>query len=112
MFANNVSRRDFIKIAAVGAASVPLAAGLVSQPAHANLPPLSPDDPTAKALGYVEDTKKVDKAKYPNHSPEQLCKNCNLAQAAQADGRHPCAIFPGKSVNGNGWCATWVKKVG
>ncbi len=112
MSVTKVSRRGFIKIAVVGVASAPLVAELVSRPAYANLPALSPDDATAKALGYVEDTNKVDKAKYPNHKPDQICKNCNLAQAAQADGRHPCSIFPGKSVAANGWCATWVKKVG
>lgn len=112
MSAREVSRRGFIKIAVVGSATAPLAAGLLGQPAWANLPPLSPDDPTAKALGYVEDTATVDKAKYPNHTTEQKCNNCNLVQAIQADGRHPCAIFPGKSVSDIGWCATWVKKVG
>jgi hypothetical protein len=112
MSASNVSRRGFIKIAVVGAASAPLAAGLVNQPAYANLPALSPDDATAKALGYVEDTTTVDQAKYPNHKPDQICDNCNLAQPIQADGRHPCSIFPGKSVAAKGWCATWVKKVG
>lgn len=112
MSASNFSRRGFIKIAVVGAASAPLAAGLVGQQAWANLPALTEDDATAKALGYVEDTTKVDAAKYPNHKNDQNCSNCNLAQAAQADGRHPCSIFPGKSVAANGWCATWVKKVG
>lgn len=106
----NNSRRRFIKIAVLGVASAPVLGGMLAQPAMANLPALTEDDPTGSALGYHEDTTKVDAAKFPNHKNEQLCSNCNLAQAAQADGRLPCSIFPGKSVNPNGWCAAWVKK--
>ena len=109
MSESNTSRRRFIKIAVLGAAAAPVVGGLAVQPAAANLPALTEDDPTAKALGYHEDTTKVDAAKYPNHKNEQNCLNCNLHQAAQADGRLPCSIFPGKSVNAKGWCAAWVK---
>jgi hypothetical protein len=112
MSESNNSRRRFIKIAVLGAASAPLLGGLAMAPAAANLPPLSEDDPTAKALGYHEDSTKVDAAKYPNHKAEQVCINCNLHQPAQADGRLPCSIFPGKSVNAQGWCAAWVKMAG
>jgi hypothetical protein len=110
MSESNTSRRRFIKIAVLGAASAPMLGGLLAQPAAANLPALAEADPTAAALGYHEDTAKVDAAKYPNHKADQACSGCNLAQAAQADGRLPCSIFPGKSVNAKGWCAAWVKK--
>ncbi len=106
----NNSRRRFIKIAVLGVASAPVLGGMLAQPAAANLPPLSEADPTGSALGYHEDTTKVEAAKFPNHKNEQVCDNCSLAQALQADGRHPCSIFPGKSVNAKGWCAAWVKK--
>lgn len=40
------------------------------------------------------------------------CGNCNFFQTAQAKGNYaPCLIFPGKSVNVNGWCRAWVAKV-
>jgi hypothetical protein len=112
MSESNNSRRRFIKIAVLGAASAPLLGGLAMAPAAANLPALTEDDPTAAALGYREDTTTVDAAKYPNHTNEQNCLNCNLHQPAQADGRLPCSIFPGKSVNAKGWCAAWVKMAG
>ncbi|MCC5853104.1 MAG: high-potential iron-sulfur protein, partial [Alkalimonas sp.] len=38
----------------------------------------------------------------------QYCHNCNLIQGEDADWR-PCAIFPGKLVANEGWCAAWVK---
>ncbi|MFN7551100.1 MAG: high-potential iron-sulfur protein [Pseudomonadota bacterium] len=110
MSESNTSRRRFIKFAMLGAASAPIVGGLALQPASANLPALPEDDATAKALGYHEDSTKVDAAKYPSHKNDQNCLNCNLHQPPQADGRLPCAIFPGKSVNAKGWCAAWVKK--
>ena len=67
-------------------------------------------DPVAKALGYVHDTTKADAAKYPTHRPDQICANCQFAQAPQSDGWLPCALFPGKSVSPKGWCVSWAKK--
>ena len=106
------SRRRFLEVVVLGAASAPALALLASHRAQAQaaLPHLDESDPTAAALGYRHDTTAVDAAKYPNHKPEQTCANCNLAQAAQADGWMPCTIFPGKAVNPKGWCAAWVKK--
>ena len=71
---------------------------------------LDEKDPTAVALGYVVDTAKADKKKYPKHDVAQKCINCQLYQgkAGAADG--PCPLFPNKTVAANGWCASWVKK--
>jgi hypothetical protein len=74
---------------------------------------LSPTEPAAKALGYVEDTKKVDQKANPNHKPEQLCGNC--LQWADKDRKAPlakCNLFPGKLVKNPGWCKVWVKAPG
>lgn len=107
------SRRRFLEIVVLGAAAVPVAATFAPSPAQAQagLPHVEESDATASALGYRHDTTKVDAAKFPNHKAEQVCANCNLGQAAQADGWMPCSIFPGKAVNPKGWCAAWVKKV-
>lgn len=105
------SRRRFLRLSLLGAASAPLAWHALSGTARAaELPHLSTTDPTAGALGYTEDTGAVDAAKYPNHRAEQACAGCNLAQAPQADGYLPCTIFPGKSVAPKGWCAAYVKR--
>jgi hypothetical protein len=111
MIKSNQDRRQFIKCALLGAAAVPVLGGLFPRTANAaDLPALTEADPTAAALGYVEDANTVKKDKYPTHAAGQACANCNLAQAAQGDGRMPCTLYPGKSVNAKGWCAAYVKK--
>jgi hypothetical protein len=108
---SNQDRRRFIKIAVLGAASAPLFGGLVARSANAaDLPPLTADNPTAAALGYAEDSTTVDAAKFPTHVAGQACAVCNLSAAAQGDGRLPCSLYPGTSVNPKGWCAAYVKK--
>jgi len=105
---NSCSRRQFLKLSlAAGALPAALAAG--GSAMAADLPHVDPKDPTAAALGYVEDTAKADAKKFPNHKPDQNCAGCNLIQGATGDWR-PCSIFPGKSVAAKGWCSAWVKK--
>jgi len=103
----SIKRRTFIQIALVGAAS---AAVFVPAAYAADLPPLELDNPTAKALGYIEDSSKVDQKKYPNHKPDQLCNNCKFLQGDATAARFPCTLFPGKSVAAKGWCVSWVIK--
>jgi hypothetical protein len=66
----------------------------------ATLPPLDASDPTAKALGYVENSGK----------PDQKCANCAQFLGQAADPRGGCNIFAGKSVAAGGWCSVWAKK--
>ena len=68
------------------------------------------NDASAAALGYKANTEDVDAAKFPQHSNDQLCKNCQLYQGSGESGA--CAIFPGKHVAAKGWCSAWVKKAG
>lgn len=104
------SRRGFLKTVTVVAVT-PLAAGLISNVAQsAELPHLEEADVTAAALGYKQDSKKVDAAKYPAHKPTQMCGGCSLAQGAVTDAWRPCSIFPGKLVNSKGWCAAFAAK--
>lgn len=67
-------------------------------------------DPQAAALGYVADTAKADKKKYPNHAATQQCSGCALYQAKASDAAGPCSLFAGKLVAGKGWCSAWAKK--
>ena len=67
----------------------------------------------AKALGYVEDAKKVDAKANPNYKPGQICGNC--LQWADKNRKAPlakCNLFPGKQVKNTGWCKVWVKAPG
>lgn len=94
------SRRQFMRATCAGAAALPLAGLLRVNTVHgAGMPMLSMDDPTAKALGYVEETA-ID---------GQRCDNCNFWQGG-ADPTGGCPLFPGKVVTAQGWCKSWVKK--
>ena len=75
------------------------------------LPKLEESDPSAKALGYVDNISKVDR-KSPlaaRFAPGQECDNCSQIQGKKGDAHRPCAIFPGKLVAAKGWCSVWAK---
>ena len=100
------NRRIFIARAlASGGAIAALGAHAQAKP-----PMLDEKDAQAVALGYVADTTKTDKKKYPNHSNEQKCNNCQLYQGKATDAAAGCSLFAGKQVAGPGWCSAWVKK--
>lgn len=99
------SRRTFIAIA-------PACAGmLVARVAHAQAA-VDEKDPQASALGFVSDTSRVDAKKYPKHTNEQVCSNCQLYTAGAGAATGPCSIFAGKTVPAKGWCSAWVKRAG
>jgi anaerobic selenocysteine-containing dehydrogenase len=99
------TRRQFLK-------SIPIVvvAGAVGMSGLAQAAPLVAEtDPQAAALGYKVDTTKVDKAKYPKHTPDQSCGNCALYQGGTAT-QGGCLLFAGKDVANQGWCSAWAKK--
>ncbi len=67
-------------------------------------------DATAKALGYLADASKIDKAKQPKYVAGQQCAGCQLFQGKAGAAAGPCALFPGKQVSAKGWCISFVKK--
>ncbi len=101
----NTRRRTFILRLAACSAAVPIAA-------HAQAAKVNESDPQAVALGYRNDTTKVDQKKYPKHDVSQKCSNCQLFQGKATDAWAPCTLFAGKQVAGAGWCSAWVKKAG
>lgn len=107
------SRRRFIRSAVAGAVVLPIAASLL-RPEFAmsgEAGHLDVADPTAKSLGYTEDTTRVDVGKYPQHTPAQDCGGCRYYQGKSGTAWGPCAIFPGKgSVNAKGWCAAYAAR--
>ena len=101
-------QRRHIVLQLVGAACA-----VVSLDALAQTPAkVTESDPTAVALGYKEDTTKVDQAKYPKHTSEQHCGSCMLYQGAAGSTSGPCPLFAGRLVAAPGWCSAWVKKAG
>ncbi len=99
------SRRQFIQIVPIAGAAL-----VVGRAAHAQAALVKEDDPQAKALGYVADASKTDKAKYKQYAAGQACANCALYQGKPADAAGACALFPGKQVAGKGWCSAYAKK--
>jgi High potential iron-sulfur protein len=98
------NRRVFLmQVAACG--SVLAAAG-----AHAQAAKVDEKDPQAVALGYVADTTKADKKKFPKHAADQKCSNCALYQGKATDAAGGCPLFGTKQVAGAGWCSAWAKK--
>ena len=100
---NLTNRRVFMMTLAAGSAA------LAATTARAQAK-LDEKDPQAVALGYVADTKKVDQKKFPKHTPDQHCGNCQLFQGKPTDAAGGCPLFAGKTVATAGWCSAWVKK--
>jgi hypothetical protein len=101
------SRRRFLKAAAgTAAAAVVIGGGLPRFARAADLPHVAESDPTAKALGYVEDASKTTDAK---HKAGDTCANCQFYTGG-ASGYGPCQLFPGKSVSAKGWCVSHAPK--
>jgi len=105
------SRRSFIALAGVTGAAVLVGIRPALSFAQGGAQPhVAESDPTAKALGYVEDASKVDKTKFPAFKPGAHCATCNFYQGKAGDEYGPCQIFPGKSVAAKGWCASHSPK--
>jgi hypothetical protein len=99
------SRRVFMLQVAAGGAALGAGATVVAQPAR-----VDEKDPQAVSLGYVHDTTKANTAKFPKHTNDQKCNNCQLFQGKAADAWGGCPLFGTKQVAGPGWCSAWVKK--
>jgi hypothetical protein len=100
------SRRRFLKLAAGGAAAAVLVGGLPRVSRADDLPHVSESDPTAKALGYVEDATATKDSK---HKVGDTCANCQFYSGAST-GYGPCQLFPGKAVSAKGWCISHTVK--
>ena len=107
------TRRRFLKFVAAGAVALPAAASLLrSGSAKAvEAGQLDEADPAAAALGYKKDTTQVDAARFPQHTPTQVCGDCRYYQGKASSEWAPCTIFAGKgSVHTKGWCAAYAVK--
>jgi hypothetical protein len=96
----NITRRALVIRGLIVGSIIPVSQTFISSVVLADSPSLDPNDPTAKALGYVTQSTK----------PGEKCSNCSQFQGNAGSAQGPCTIFPGKSVAAAGWCMTWVKK--
>ena len=99
------ARRHFLKLSATAAAIAWV--GTIPRESRASEPPhLAEDDATAKVLGYVEDASKSKDARF---KAGQKCASCQLYTGGPS-GYGLCQIFPGKTVNAEGWCSSYMPK--
>ena len=103
---NNTTRRVFFIQVASGATALAATQAM----AQATAPMVDEKDPAAAGLGYAADSAKVDAKKYPKHTKDQLCSNCQLYAGKAKEVAGPCPLFAGKQVTAKGWCTAWVKK--
>lgn len=96
------ARRRFLKAAAGSVAAATVLGGLPRLANAQDLPHLSPSDPTASALKYVEDGTKGQGRK----SPADFCADCSFFQGKAGSAWGPCQLFPGKAVAAKGWCVS------
>jgi hypothetical protein len=99
------SRRRLLRRFSLGVALAPIAGVTLRAAWAADLPLVSTDDPTAKALKYTADASKASDAK-----PGSKCENCKLYQGAAGSSQGGCLLFPGKAVKAAGWCSSWTTK--
>jgi High potential iron-sulfur protein len=97
MNAVNPRRRFMLQVLAA-AISLPL----IGQSFAQALKKLTEQNPTAKALKYVED---ASASKEPSIKPGSNCSNCQFFTA----GNSACSLHPGYSVAAKGWCTAWAK---
>ncbi len=96
------SRRRFLQLTAGGIVGLTLGNQRIIRPASAaELPHLEEDTPQASALKYVNNST----------NKNQQCKNCLLIRDnGNKSDWQPCVIFPGKTINVNGWCSAYAPK--
>jgi High potential iron-sulfur protein len=105
----SISRRDALKGLATAAGALAAIPVVQAESAPIN-PHVKLDDPTAVALGYHDDAKKVDAKTFTTYQPGQMCSNCLQLNGKAGDSWRPCNLFPGKLVAAGGWCKVYLKK--
>lgn len=106
-------RREFLKFG-LKAGGGAIVLGAIPITLLAQDDKVSPDEPLAQAMGYVEVAENVDTEKFPKRAGDaganQFCHNCALYAGSEEDEYAPCSIFQNRLVAGGGWCNAWVAK--
>lgn len=99
-------RRRFLALLGGAVGTALLWAALPMEARAGDLPHLTGNDPTAKALHYTEDAAN---APAP-HQAGQACSNCRFFSGQGGQTYGPCQLYPGKAVAAKGWCAGYAAK--
>lgn len=112
-----MTRRELFEGLISTAALLPFGIGAVVRNAFA-AELISESDPTASALNYKHDAKKVPDSAKPAKDgidgKKQNCRNCQLyKKTGKQKGKEvgECQLFQNKLVMGDGWCSSWMKKM-
>ncbi len=99
------TRRAFLGLCGAAAlAAIPVRVLAQAAPAK-----LDVKDPTAVALGYVENAAKITAAKEPTFKAGSHCGSCALyGKAQEKAGYAPCGAVGGKLVAKAGWCKAFA----
>lgn len=103
------TRRSLLKRGIVAVAGIAGAGPLiftVSKSYADDLPKVSEDDATAKALQYTHDAS----TSSARTDTTQFCNNCIYFKGDEGDASARCDFFPGKVVESLGWCNAWTAK--
>lgn len=96
----NNNRRVFMLHTLVGAS-------VIAAASHANAAPsteaVKETDSYAKSMGFRLNTNDVDKVKYPRHTVEQRCSQCQLFKNVAGEPTGQCSFFK-RVVPVDGWC--------
>ncbi len=117
---DSISRRAVLERMGVAmGAGVALGTGIALQAttafgkavAPATAAHLSPSDPAAVKVSYIEEAGHLDLKKHPNYVAGSVCDNCLLLQGKPGNTYRPCSLFPGKLVKISGWCSSWTAEM-
>ncbi len=104
-----ISGRRVFVLHLVGVTSA-LAAGRAVATGPVSTEKLTEADAYARSMGFRLDTTKVDKKRFPRHTPEQKCSTCQLYSGAPNADWGPCSFFGGRLVHKDGWCRNFKVK--
>jgi hypothetical protein len=74
-------------------------------------PHLSPTDPAAVKVSYIEEAGQLNLKANPTYVAGSVCDNCLLLQGKPGNTYRPCNLFPGKLVKISGWCSAWTAEM-
>jgi len=111
---DTISRRAVINRlgAVVGLGATLRAGGAFADTAPGSAAPhLSPSDPAAVKVAYIEEASHLNVKAHPNYVAGSNCDNCLLLQGKPGNTYRPCTLFPGKLVKISGWCSSWTAEM-
>jgi hypothetical protein len=107
---HTMTRRTMFESAALAGVAT-LAVIIPRTPARAAEPtPLDPNDPQARALGFVVDASTVSVVSNPTFKSGEACRTCVQYLGKPNDLAGVCNIYAGHMVPAGGWCRVWGPK--